>query len=425
MVVVRSVVRPEVRRMWLLLVLAAAIGVGIVAVHKQLRDGDDFPIYWNAARELLAGRSPYDVGSGLHGYVYLPWFALALAPFTLLPLPAAIVGWYALNLVFIWFAGTALLGSLRAANVAYQVPVLAAAALPLAGLFHDNLVLGQANLFVLWLVALGVRAALRPGAAEHRGLPFGFAAGLKMSAGVLALPLLVSLRLRQMLGVLLGLAVVVAFPLMEDGPNNGGHLLKQWRAKVIAPAVEGTLQGSKVIDQSPQAALRRLLVADPAFDDTRVNVASLDAAAFARVDRIASIAIPVAYLLLWLFAPVRGSPTALLVDLALGCCAMVQVTGFNLKAQFIVLLLPAWLAASLAWAHAARAPRVLLIVAGALFLLAQPGLVGRTASNVLLACSSMTLGTLLLAATLAWQRIRLTPPPSAVPAGAPVTGTTW
>src|SRR5262249_40729970 len=159
--------------------------------------GDDFPIYWSAARALLAGRSPYDVGAGLHGYVYLPWFALALSPLALLPLPVAATCWYVLNLVFIGFAAVALLEALEVAGVPRRGGVLARASLPLAGLCHDTLVLGQANLLLLWLVALGVRAALRPGAAEHRGLPFGFAAALKMSAATLALPLLLSLRLRH------------------------------------------------------------------------------------------------------------------------------------------------------------------------------------------------------------------------------------
>jgi hypothetical protein len=68
-----------------------------------------------------------------------------------------------------------------------------------------------------------------------------------------------------------------------------------------------------------------------------------------------------------------------------------------------VLLLPAWAAASLAFAprtRASRGTRALLLAAGALFLLSQPGLVGRAASNWLLAYSAMGVGTLLLAAAL-------------------------
>jgi hypothetical protein len=101
---------------------------------------------------------------------------------------------------------------------------------------------------------------------------------------------------------------------------------------------------------------------------------------------------------------------------------MVQLTGFTLKAQFVVLLLPAWLSAALAWERPQRTRRVALVVAGALFLLSQPGVVGRTASNWMLAYSSMTVATIILAKVLAWQRLTL--PPSAAPAAVPAAGTT-
>ena len=403
--------RGFVRRAWPLLAVVALAVVGATAVHKQVRDGNDFPIYWQAARDLLAGRSPYDVGTGLHGYVYLPWFAWALVPLALLPLPAAAWCWLVANVAFTWLAGRALLETMRDAGVQAHPLALAFATFPLVALFHDNLVLGQANLLLLLLVALAVRGAAG-------GFPLGYAAVLKMPAAVLALPLALRARVRTLLGVALGLVFAIGIPLLAPG---GGARLAEWREKVIAPAAAGELQGSKIIDQSPQAALRRLLVAGPAFDDHAVNVMSLDPPTFARVSRVTSLVFLAGYVIVWLVAPGRGSPRALLIDLALGCCAMVQLTGFSLKAQFVVLLLPAWLAASLAWERRARALRVLLGVAAALFLLSQPGLVGREASNWMLAWSSMTIATVILAKVLAW--LRLTLPPSAAPAGAPGTGT--
>jgi len=413
-------VRAWVRRAWPLIAPVALAAIGAGAVAKQLRDGNDFPIYWQAARDLVAGRSPYDVATGLHGYVYLPWFALSMAPFALLPLAVAAWAWYVLNLAFLWFSGRMLIDALREAGVPVRRPLLAVAAAPLLGLLHDNLVLGQANLFLLWLLALGIRASQRAGAPAHRGVPFGWAAALKMPAAVLVLPLLVRRRFSVVLGLVLSIALAVGLPLLEGG-GAGVRLLQDWRAKVIAPAAAGTLQGSKIIDQSPQAALRRLLVAEPAFEDHAVNVASLDPAAFARVSRITSLVFLLGYAIVWLFAPRRDPPRALLLDLALGCCAMVQITGFNLKAQFVVLLLPAWLAALLAWEQPGRMRRAWLVIAGALFLFSQPGLVGRTVSNWMLAYSSMTVATVILAKVLAWQRLTL--PPSAGPAAAPAPGT--
>lgn len=410
--------RPGARRALLGVVLLALVAIAFTAVRKQVRDGNDFPIYWQAARDFLSGRGLYDVRTGLHGYVYLPWFAMLLVPLALLPLPAAAACWYVANVFFAWHAGRALIGTLRAAGVAIAPRTLVLAALPLAGLAHDNLVLGQANLFLLWLVALGVRGALAAGPAVRSGVPLGLAAALKMPAGLLLLPLAQRARLQKVAGFVAAVVIALALPMLRTGPLEGARLLDDWRAKVVAPAAAGTLQGSKIIDQSPHAALRRLVVDAPAFDSTRVNITSLAQEDFAAWSRTLAMALFAAYALVWSLAPAKGTPRALLLDLALACCAMVQVTGFNLKAQFVVLLLPAWAAASLAWSDARGGrSRVLLLAAGALFLLSQPGLVGRAASNVMLAYSSMAVGTLLLAIASAWLRFA-TRSPSAGPAAA-------
>ena len=72
------------RRAAILVALAvpALLAIGIVSVGKQVRSGNDFPIYWQAARTLAAGGSPYDIESGLHGYVYPPFLAILLLPLT-------------------------------------------------------------------------------------------------------------------------------------------------------------------------------------------------------------------------------------------------------------------------------------------------------------------------------------------------------
>ena len=411
------------RRLRYTITALVLLGTAIVAVHKQLRDGNDFPIYWRAARDLLSHRSPYDVASGLHGYVYLPWFALLLGPLALLPLPLAAVCWYAANVLFLWLGGRALLGVLQATAPTARPGWLVIALLPLLGLFQDNLVLGQANLLLSLLLAAAIQGALRQRASWSQGVPLGLATALKMPAALLLLPLLFRGRVRAAAGFAVAASLVVLLPFLTSGIPLGKQMLREWHAKVVAPAAAGTLQGSSVIDQSPHAALRRLLVNEPAFEGHADNAMSLTPRAFHLVSRATAGLILFGYLLVWAIAPARAAPRALLLDLALGCCAMVQVVGFNLKAQFIVLLLPAWLATTLAWQQRARAPRRLLKLAGVLFLLSQPGLVGRTISNWLLAYSAMTLGTLCLAATLVAQRFAVTPPPSAARTAAPAAGT--
>ena len=414
--------RSGARRALLAVVLVALVAVGLSAVRKQVRDGNDFPIYWQAARDLLAGRGLYDVRTGLHGYVYLPWFALLLVPLALLPLPAAAGAWYVANLLFLFFGAKAVWHALGAAGVAPSRGRLLFAALPLAGLVQDNLMLGQANLFLFWLVALATGWSLRAPSAALPGALVGLAAALKMPAGLLLLPLAQRGRGRVVTAFAATVVLAIAAPMLRTGALEGMRLLDDWRAKVVSPAAAGTLQGSRVIDQSPHAALRRLVVDAPAFGETRVNIVSLAPEDFAAWSRTLALALLAAYALVWLLAPAKGTPRALLLDLALACCALVQVTGYNLKAQFVVLLLPAWTAASLAWSETARAPRVLLVAAGVLFLPSITDLVGRTVSNWMLAYSSMAVGTLLLAVALALQRFA-TRSPIAARAAVPGTGT--
>lgn len=390
----------------------ALLGIGFSAVHKQTRDGNDFPIYWQAARDLWAGRSPYDVTSGLHGYVYLPWFALALGAFAWLPLPGAAWCMYALNVALAFVAVRTLSCALPQAGLARLPRVWFAASVPLLGLVHDNLVLGQANLALLALLAITLQAALE--GTSLAGVALGFAAALKMPAGVLVLPFVRRRGGRTLLAFALTAATALLLPFVVGGPTRNMTLLRDWQAKVVAPAAAGTLQGSRTIDQSPHATLRRLLVDEPATGARYVNVAALDSTTFARASRAVALLLLAGYALVWFVAPASATPRALALDLALGACAMVQISGFNLKAQFVVLLLPAWIAATLAWMQRANGQRGSLLAAALLFLGSAPSLVGRGASEVLLAYGSMTLGTLLLAAVLVRQRFM--PSPSATPA---------
>ncbi|HET9952819.1 MAG TPA: hypothetical protein VFS09_13605, partial [Candidatus Eisenbacteria bacterium] len=161
-------------------------------------------------------------------------------------------------------------------------------------------------------------------------------------------------------------------------------------------------------DQSPQAALRRLLVDAPAYGETRVNLASISQPSFARVGRAVGGAFLAALLLVWIAGRGKERADSLLTDLAIGCCGMLQIVGFNLKAQFVLLLIPLLVAVArtLGGAGPARRGRVaVLLLTGGLLLLSNPGFVGRAISNVALAYSSVTLATLLLLVTLASIRL--------------------
>jgi hypothetical protein len=430
-------------------VLAATVAMGIPCVERQVRTGNDFPIYHAAVRTLLAGGSPYDVGSGLHGYVYLPFFALLLAPLAALPLPVAAAAWYAASLVFAAGAIAAAIritggwaargGEVRDGGAPARW-VAAAAIAPLLGLFHDNLVLGQANLLFLALIVVGIAGIPAGRDRFGPGLLLGLATALKMNAALLLVPILIRGRLRAAAGFAAGAIGALLVPFLLLGPERGFDLTGQWLEKVVAPAASGTLQGSKIMDQSPQAGLRRLLVDAPAFGDTRVNLASISSREYARVARGTGTGVFVALLAVWIHGALRdrgetpgigrakdrrGTPghfrardrgETLLLDLGIACCGTLQITGFHLKAQFVLLLLPGLTAVSrvsrvasataLPFGARERGALAALIAAGVLLLLSNPGISGRAVSNLALAYSSVAVATLLVEGVLIWMRLR-------------------
>src|ERR1051325_3943779 len=107
----------------------------------------------------------------------------------------------------------------------------------------------------------------------------------QMPAALLLAPLRLRGRARAAASFALAVTCAIALPFLGSGIPLGQRMLRDWRAKVVAPAAAGELQGSKIIDQSPQAALRRLLVNEPAFAGQHVNLAALEPQAFAGVSR--------------------------------------------------------------------------------------------------------------------------------------------
>ncbi|MGE5180229.1 MAG: glycosyltransferase family 87 protein [Bacteroidota bacterium] len=392
-----------------LIVVGALGAIGAVSVGKQLRSGNDFPIYWGAARTLAAGGSPYDVASGLHGYVYPPFLALVLIPVGALPLGVAAWIWFVLSAAA---AALACRVALRLVRRGWGPGGLArwalAAWLPLAGLAADNAALGQANLILLALGVAGSAELLRRRDLRGGGL-IGLAAAVKPHLALLLVPGLLRGRWRLAAGSAAALLLAGAvLPLAVVGPARTATLWREWGEKVMVPAREGTLQGSTVWDQSPQAGLRRLLVDAPAFDRTGVHVASLGPEAFGLVSRAWSALAGAILIAVWGFAPRRDDPRAELLDQGLAFTGTLLLVGYSLKAHFVALLLP--LAIATALARGRKGGIAVVAAADLLILLGNPGIAGRTVSNWCLAYSCITAATLLLAGFLAVRRLRLTPP---------------
>jgi glycosyl transferase family 87 len=184
---------------------------------------NDFNDYYFAARFVAAGRSPYDPAAlaelarqhGIDltigtGYSYPLPFAIAMLPFTMLPVSAAAPVFTVLSLaafgatVAVWLSRAVRPGEPRAGLAA--LALLAGAYPPVVGSVFS----GQANLVVFALFALGTLLVIPGGRdAVAGGVAMGLAAVVKLFPAAVAMPLLLAGRRREGLAMLATIAVVL------------------------------------------------------------------------------------------------------------------------------------------------------------------------------------------------------------------------
>lgn len=199
-----------------LVAVAAASGwlVDTIARRGTQGLGNDFYIYWAAARLVATGGDPYDVSAVNHvlqaqhlqvtvspaGYPYPALFAVLLVPLGQVPPPTAFAVFTALSLAAFGVAVALLTSSLTGSPwwELLILGVLAGSVTPVAG----TIFFGQANLLLLLPLALAWRNR-RPGAW------IGVAAAIKLYP-VAAVPVLAARRREGLLSALIGLGVATA-----------------------------------------------------------------------------------------------------------------------------------------------------------------------------------------------------------------------
>lgn len=252
--------------------------------HRRVHS--DFDGFWRAGQDVLAGRdiyvlpgaedAPWSVSPVKR---YLPVFAVAMAPFALLPLAA---GGAALHLL----AGLALWGSVRSAvrlagrdPDADAWPALVGAA-GTAALWTGHLALGQVGLPVLWLTLVGVEQAAR-GRELRGGALLGLAAALKLTPALLAVWLLLRGRWAAAVAAgatFLGLCAATA---LVFGPAQAVDLHARWLREQGSTARAAYSEEGKSLrfaNASLSATLGRLLLDENAgynSEPFQVNVAAL------------------------------------------------------------------------------------------------------------------------------------------------------
>jgi hypothetical protein len=208
---------------------------------------NDFHDFWLAGKLITLGQSPYDknalaalaTAQGQHfvvgtGYSYPLPFALAMVPFSFLPFTAAVllfngIGLAVFGLFVAWWIGWA---HGWEAKLVRRRFLLAAA----AGLYpsvYGTISNGQACLVLLPLLGLGCVWIL-DGKNSSRiagGVAIGLAAIVKITPGLMIVPLLLGRRLRATAGLAIGavgsLAVAtVIVPWAVDGSGGLAALLE-------------------------------------------------------------------------------------------------------------------------------------------------------------------------------------------------------
>jgi hypothetical protein len=259
--------RPTFHRIATFAVLLLCVVLALRGVPKGLRPGgNDFTIYYDAARALLDGRDPVLV----RGSIYPPSFDVLLVPFALLPYAAALMVWQALAcaaLFWGWRRSLQMLG----AELERRPWVPWLSLLAVARLADSTFAYGQVNTITFALVAEAV-FRWRAGRILAPAFALGVGAALKILPALLgAWPLL-----RGAWRASAASAVAVALcmgllPLVALGPERALTSMENWRVQVWEPASHA---GEKLLDaydyvpgQSLTAACYRIFSATPATSE--------------------------------------------------------------------------------------------------------------------------------------------------------------
>lgn len=328
---------------WVVLLFCAVLAIR--GVPKGLRPGgNDFTIYYEAARAMQGGGDPLSVP----GSIYLPSFSVALAPFAALPYLPALILWQSLGflaLLWGWRRSLELLGPLPQRRE--WVPWVAL--LAVARVLDSSFAYSQVNTITFALVAEAAHR-LRRGDARRAALAVGLGTALKVLPAGLCLWFLMRGAWRAAALSLLSIAVFVLVPpVAVMGPRRAAASMENWRTQVLAPVERGgerLMQAREYVPgQSLTAVCYRVFSATPATSQgERGPRANLFDWPLATTHRIVQ-GLGAAHLLVWVLASWRRRPRpAAEPEFALEaglCVAMILVLGPVVqKAHMLWLLLP-------------------------------------------------------------------------------------
>lgn len=403
------------RRLALTLLAIVILAAGLYFAGKSgsnpLAYRNDFNVFYHAAREVLAGRDPYQSSLGdWTPYLYPPLLAVVLAPLALLPLPVAAYVWFLIN------AASTIAAALISARLArdgerssdrtseareaaggeggHVVPLIAALSLVVVARFVvDNFSLGQVNPLVAALAAAHLYL-------YSRDKKIASALALSIGVSIKLTPLVLiayHLARRRWKFAAAGLVMCVALAALSFLP------LGSRAPEAFHAFVNRTIENEQGYD-----------LADPGNQSLRGALARLTAASNGTLDQAATessrrpaetLTLTISFLLLAVAMIAASRARSELLAAAPFVCCFVLLSPLSWKAHFVTLILP--VASLVAEAERARATRratliTILAVIFVLFNLTSPHVIGLQAAEWADAHSLVFIGALLMFAASVW-----------------------
>ncbi len=372
---------------------------------------NDFNVFYHAAREVVAGRDPYQSSlSDWAPFLYTPLLAVVLAPLALLPLPVAAYIWFLINaastIAAAWMSARLAgygsrprdpskdLDEVISLHTLLLVPMAAAVSLLIVTRFVlDNFSLGQVNPLVAALAAAHVYLYSR-NKKTASALMLAIAASIKLTPLVL-LGYYIARRRWKFSAACLGLSVVISalsfLPFGSQAPD-AFHIF-----------VSRTIQNEQGYDfayagnQSLRGAIARLTPEASRRLDHAASESSR------RPSDPVTLLISLALVAVGMLAASRA-PTEVLAAAPFVSC-FVLLSPLSWKAHFVVLVFP--VASLIAQAARTRGTRrgiltAVVAVAFALFNFTSPAIIGLRAAEWADAHSLVFIGALLIFTASVW-----------------------
>jgi hypothetical protein len=376
-------------RVVLLVLAIAALVSGLYFARRSGTNPDtysnDFNVYYHAAREVIAGRDPYQHSLGdWTPYLYPPLLAELIIPLALLPLPVAAYLWFLIS-AFSTFGAAWMSADLGCggrgpaerhhnqnviASTSCRGAIASCAVVLVLRFVLDTFNLGQVNALVAALAVAHVYLYARDRKALS-AVALVIAVSIKLTPALLLVYHLAKLRLKFAVGCIALLVAVTAMSLLPFGQRGTDVLQTFWNRTVKnEQGYDFAYSGN----QSLRGAIARLT------GDT--NEASHPSGSQSnKPGDPVTLLVSVVLLAIAVFAAVRAR-TELAAAAPLFCC-MVLLSPLSWKAHYVILILAA--AYLVSCAKVLKRARLLiawtLVAAFTLFNMTSPRVIGLAAAE--------------------------------------------